>query len=90
VSNFGNRNPTLKKFLKQLKARGVVDDIIEYKPVAFTPSQKKELTSPRATGMDLGKVQVPAQESHCGAYCCWFCQGVRVPLKFPINFSMNC
>lgn len=69
MSNFGNRNPALKAFLKDLKARGVVDDIIEYKPAVFTPSQKKELTSPRATGMDLGARTASHPRPFCHDLC---------------------
>ncbi len=55
VSNFGEKNPGLKGRLEDLMARGLVDDLVHYKPVTFSPSQKKDLVSPRTTGSDLGK-----------------------------------
>lgn len=54
VSNFGEKNPGLRGRLDDLVARGLVDDLVPYKPVTFSASQKKELVSPRTTGSDLG------------------------------------
>ena len=56
VSNFGNKNAAVKKHVKDLLTRGIVDEAVLYSPSTFTGPQKKELVCPRATGMDLGAI----------------------------------
>lgn len=62
TSNFGAPcRPFLRQCVEALKEEGLVDEIVQYSPRAFSGDEKRLLVSPRASPSELGPGVRPEQ-----------------------------